>query len=81
MGSFIGGGAMSYTTFGTFGRGGEGDKKYIFFTFDLFTLSIYIHNTYSNSMRFSSIFNWKKKRIIPYLCEIDVRTPTSVWSS
>ena len=31
-------------------------------------------------MCFSSIFSLKL-RIIPYLCEIDVRTPTSFWSS
>ena len=35
---------MSFTTFGTWGRGGgEGDTKYLFLTFDLFTLSINIH--------------------------------------
>ena len=31
-------------------------------------------------MCFSSIFSWKL-RIIPYIWEIDVRTPTSFWSS
>ena len=35
---------MSYTTFGFWGGGGgEGDKIMIFFTFDLFTLSINNH--------------------------------------
>ena len=34
-----GGGIMSYTTFGTWGRGDEGDTKLNFFTFDLVTLS------------------------------------------
>ena len=34
---------MSYTTFGTWGRGDEGDAKLNIFTFDLFTLSININ--------------------------------------
>ena len=39
-----GGGAMSYTTFGTWGRGGdEGYTKLKCFTSDLFTLSTNIH--------------------------------------
>ena len=38
-----GGGAMSYTTFGTWGRGDKGDKILNCYTFDLFTLSINIH--------------------------------------
>ena len=38
-----GGGAMSYTTFGTWGRGNEGDKILKCHTFDLFTVSINIH--------------------------------------
>ena len=41
--SYHGGGAMSYTTFGTWGRGDEGDKILKCYTFDLFTLSINIH--------------------------------------
>ena len=36
-------GTMSYTTFGTWGRGDEGDKILKCYTFDLFTLSINIH--------------------------------------
>ena len=44
MGSCISGGTMSYTTFGTWGRGkGEGDQILKCYTFDLFTLSINIH--------------------------------------
>ena len=45
MGSCIlgGGGAMSNTTFGTLGKGDEGDKISKGYTFDLFTLSINIH--------------------------------------
>ena len=44
MGTCIsGGGAMSYTTFGTWGGGDEGDKILTCYTFDLFTLSINIH--------------------------------------
>ena len=35
---------------------------------------------YSDSMCFASIVSLKL-RIIPYLCEKDVRTPTSFWSS
>ena len=31
---------MSYTTFGTWGRGDEGDKILKCYTFDLFTFSI-----------------------------------------
>ena len=38
-----GGGAMSYATFGIWGRGDEGDKILKCYTFDLFTLSINIH--------------------------------------
>ena len=34
---------MSYTTFGTWGRGDEGDKISKSYTFDLYTLSINIH--------------------------------------
>ena len=34
---------MSYTTFGTWGRGDEGDNISKCYTFDLFTLSINIH--------------------------------------
>ena len=43
--SYHGGGrgTMSYTTFGTWGRGDEGDKILHCYTFDLFTLSINIH--------------------------------------
>ena len=36
-------GTMSDTTFGTWGRGDEGDKILKCYTFDLFTLSINIH--------------------------------------
>ena len=44
MGSRIsGGGTMSYTTFGSKGRGDEGYKILKCYTFDLFTLSIDIH--------------------------------------
>ena len=38
-----GGGEMSYTTFGIWGREDEGDKILKSYTFDLFTLSINIH--------------------------------------
>ena len=34
---------MSYTTFGTWGRGDEGDKILKCYSIDLFTLSINIH--------------------------------------
>ena len=34
---------MSYTTFGTWGEGDEGDKILKCYNFDLFTLSINIH--------------------------------------
>ena len=37
-----GGGAMSYTTLSTWGRGNEGDTKLNIFTFDLFALCINI---------------------------------------
>ena len=63
------------------GGGGEGDKILkCYNTFDLFALSIIFIKQYSDSMCFSSISSLKL-RIIPYLCEIDVRTPTSFWSS
>ena len=38
-------GTLSYTTFGTWGRGDEGDKILKCYTFELFTLSINIHET------------------------------------
>ena len=47
------------------GEGNDGDTKYIFLTFDLFTLSINIHLTIQWFHVFSSIFSWKL-RIIPY---------------
>ena len=34
---------MSYTTFGTWGKGDEGNKILKCYTFDLFTLSINIY--------------------------------------
>ena len=34
---------MSNMTFGTWGRGDEGDKMLKCYTFDLFTLSVNIH--------------------------------------
>ena len=37
------GGTMSFTTFGIWGRGNEGNKILKCYTFDLFTLSINIH--------------------------------------
>ena len=40
---YLGGGAMSYTTFGILGKGGEGYTELKCFTFDLFMLSINIH--------------------------------------
>ena len=59
-------------------------NKYIYIYIYLllsYLLSVLIFiKQYSNSMWFSSIFSWKLW-IIPYLCEIDVRTPTSFWSS
>ena len=58
--------------------GGEGDKILKCYIF-LRSLLIFIEQ-YSDSMCFSSIFSLKL-RIIPYLCEIDVRTPTFFWSS
>ena len=39
------GGTMSYTTFGIWGRGDEGDRILKCYSFDLFTLSINIHYT------------------------------------
>ena len=49
MGSCIsrggGGGTMSYTTFGIWGKGDEGEKILKCYTFDLFMLSINIHET------------------------------------
>ena len=44
MGTCIsgGGGAMSYTSFDTWGRGDKGDKILKCYTFELFTLSINI---------------------------------------
>ena len=49
------GGTMSYTTFGTWGKGVEADTKIFCLIFYLFTLSINNHKPYSNSMCFSSI--------------------------
>ena len=43
MGTCITGGGMLYTTFGTLGRGDEGDKILKCYALDLFTLSINIH--------------------------------------
>ena len=73
-----GGGAMSYTTFGTWGRGMKVTRyqNVILLTY-LRSVLIFIKQ-YSDSMSFSSIFSLKL-RLIPYLCEIDVRTPTSFW--
>ena len=70
-----GGGAMSYTTFGTW----EGGWRWQDIHTHLRSVLIFIKQ-YSDSMCFSSIFSLKL-RIIPYLCEIDVRTPTSFLSS
>ena len=42
MSGGVGGRVMSYTTFGTWGRGDEGDKILKCYTVDLFTLSINI---------------------------------------
>ena len=62
------GGTMSYTTFGTWGRGNEGDKILKCYTFDLFAIRI---NTVIPCVFFHFCL---KLRIIPYLCEIDIRT-------
>ena len=43
MGSCMSGGTMSYTTFGIWESGDEGDKILKCYTFDLITLSINIH--------------------------------------
>ena len=40
---YLGGGGMSYTTFGTWGRGDKGDKVLKWYIFELFTLNIIIH--------------------------------------
>ena len=40
---YRGGGAMPYTTFGTWRKGDEGDMILKYYTFDLFMLSIDIH--------------------------------------
>ena len=74
MGTSISGrGAMSYISFGTWGRGDEGDKILKCYTLTyLRSVSIFIKQ-YSDSMCFSSIFSFKLRNI-PYLCEIDVRT-------
>ena len=71
---------MSYTTFGIWGRGDEGDNILKCYTFDLLCSVLLFIKQYSDSMCFSSIFSLKL-RIIPYLCEMDLRTPTSFWSS
>ena len=72
MGSCIsGGGGNVIHDFWFFGKGDEGDKILKCYTF--FTLSINIHLTIQWFHVFSSILSWKL-RIIPYLCEIDVRT-------
>ena len=63
--------------------GGEGDKILKCYTFDflsyLRSVLIFIKQ-YNDSMCFSTIYSLKF-RIIPYLCEIDIRTPTSFCSS
>ena len=40
------GGTISYTTFGTWGKGDEGDKILKCYTFDLFTLGINIQRCF-----------------------------------
>ena len=65
-------------TFGTFGRGNEDDKIFLLLTY-LRSVLIFIKH-YSDSMCLSSSLS-SQLRIISYLCEIDVRTPTSFWSS
>ena len=73
-------GATSYTIYSPWGRGMKVTRnlKKILLTY-LRSVLIFIKQ-YTDSMSFSSIFSWKL-RIIPYLCEIDVRIPTSFWSS
>ena len=66
---------MSYTQLLVLWEGGMKVTRYqniILLTY-LYSVLIFFKQ-YSNSMRFSSIFSLKL-RIIPYLCEIDVRTP------
>ena len=55
------------------------DIKMLYFLTYLRSVLIFIKQ-YSDYMCFSSIFSLQLW-IVPYLCEIDVRTPTSFWSS
>ena len=73
---------MSYATFGTCGRGDKDEKilKCYSFKFTYLRSVLIFIKQYSDSMCFSFIFSLKL-RIIPYLCEIDVRNLTSFWSS
>ena len=72
MGSCILGGGGNVIHDFWYLKKGEGMKvtRNYFFPFDLVLIFI---KQYSDSMCVSSIFSWKLQ-IIPYLCEIDVRT-------
>ena len=57
---------MSYTTFGTWGRGMKVTRNYCFLTY--LGLVLIIIKQYSDSMCFQSIFSWKL-RIIPQILD------------
>ena len=75
-----GGGEQCHTRLLVLGEGGLGKgvevTRNIYFLLLTYLRPVLIFiKQYSNSMCFSSIFSWKL-RIIHYLCEIDVHTPT-----
>ena len=76
----LGGGGVIHN-FWYLGKGDEDDTKLFFFLLLTYLRSVLkFIKQYNDSMCFSSIFSWKL-RIIPYLFEIDIRTPISFLSS